>query len=32
MRVTGHTNIKQFYEYVNAHDEDLMEDFKCGIF
>lgn len=31
MRITGHLNIKQFYEYVNAHDEDLMEDFKCGI-
>jgi integrase len=32
MRVTGHTNIKQFYEYVNAHDEDLVEDFNCGLF
>lgn len=32
MRLTGHTDIKQFYEYVNAHDEDLIEDFKCGIF
>ena len=31
MRVTGHLNLNQFYEYINSHDEDLMEDFKCGI-